>query len=228
MNTAVVVKDEIEKRTLSFVERAKAVEITDQVTYNVAVRCLDVATRLEKEIVDHHKDMKADAHKTWKTICSAEKKLLDPVLEAKAVVRKSIATWDEEQERIRREEERKALDAHREEEERLRQELASQAAKLGADEQSIEEIRMTPIPLPRPVITPTFQRASGLSTRETWKCEVEDVRKLCRAIGDGTVSPTLVDPNMTALNGLARSLKTGFNVPGCRVTRETGLNDRRK
>jgi formate dehydrogenase maturation protein FdhE len=227
LSTALIVNDEMERKTQSFVERAEHVEITDQMTYNVAVRFLDEVTALETEIIKHHEPMKKSAHKTWKEICSGEKKLLDPVQNAKTTIRRVIATWIDEQERIRKEEERKALEVLRLQEEKLREEMAEQAEKLGADEQSIEEIRMTPIPLPRPVITPTFQKASGISTRETWKVEVDDVRKLCRGIADGTVSPTLVEPNMTALNGLARSLKNTFNIPGCRVVRDAGLNNRR-
>src|SRR4030095_294457 len=102
LTTAVVVIDEMEKRTQSFVERSEHVEITDQITYNVAVRFLDEVTALETEIIKHHEPMKKSAHKTWKEICSGEKRLLDPVQEAKQRVRRIIATWAEEQERIRK------------------------------------------------------------------------------------------------------------------------------
>jgi hypothetical protein len=218
----------LEQTALAWPERAQAVEISDQVTYDLAVRLLGNVTALETAIIEHHAPIKSSAYKTWKEACAAEKRLLDPVQQAKAIFRRSIAVWNEEQERIRREEERKAIEAAAKEEEKLRLEMAKQAEELGASKETVEEILITPIPIPRPVVAATFRPATGISNRINYRAEVTDIRALCRAVADGKVSPLLVEANLSALNKLASAEKETLNIPGVRVIRDTGIINRRK
>jgi hypothetical protein len=220
--------DTMEQKALALPDRAQHIEISDQVTYDVAVRFLGDVTALETAIVEHHKPIKDAAHKAHREACLAEKRLLDPVQQAKLIVRKSIAIWNDEQERIRREEERQAIEAAAKEEEKLRQEMAKQAEELGASKETVEEILITPIPIPRPVIAATFRPAAGISNRVTYRAEVTDIRALCRAVADGKVSPLLVEANQSALNKLASAEKQTLNIPGVRVIRDTGITTRRR
>ena len=54
--------------------------------------------------------------------------------------------------------------------------MAKQAEDLGASNETVEEILVTPIPIPRPNIAPTFQAAIGISSRVTYHAEVKDLR----------------------------------------------------
>ena len=220
--------DKLEQVALTWPERAEALEITDQVTYDLGVHQLGVVTAFEKTIIDHHKPIKDTQYKAWKTACSQENKLLEPVQKAKQILRRAIAAWDEEQERLRLEEERLAVALALKEEEALRQAMAKQAAELGASEETVEEIKATPLPIPRPVVAPTFQRAAGISTRVTYRAEVVDIRALCRAVAEGKVSAEMVMPNQSALNKRASAEKETMNIPGVRIVRDTGIQDRRR
>jgi hypothetical protein len=220
--------DKLEQVALTWRERATALEITDQVTYDLGVRMLGDVTAHEKKIIDHHAPVKAATHNAWKEACAAEKKLLEPVQWAKQIIRRAIAMWDEKQEHLRREQEGLAIEAALRQEEELRQAMAKQAAELGASQETVEEIKTTPLPLPRPVVGPTFERARGISTRVTYRAEVVDLRALCRAIADGKVSSEMVMPNQSALNKRASAEKETMNIPGVRIVRDTGIQDRRR
>ena len=115
----------------------------------------------------------------------------------------------------------------KDEEERLA--AATEAESFGASEDEINHILESEpaeeeyIPPPQPIIpqVQTYQKASGISTRETWSAEVTNIRLLAKAVAAGTAAPNLILPNTTALNGLARSLKGAMNVPGVKAVAET-------
>jgi hypothetical protein len=209
------------------VERARAIEVIDQVSYDMAVACLRDVIEREVVIIEHHKPIKEAAYKAHREACNAEKRLLDPVQEAKSILRRSIAGWEAEQERIRRDEERKAAAAAAREEEEMRLAMALEAGELGASEETIDLIAMTELPLPRPVVPPTFRRAAGISTRVTYRAEVLDIKAVCRAVADGKLSPEYVQPNQAALNRRAAAEKESLNIPGVRIVRDTGITTRR-
>jgi len=218
---------ELEQQALTWPERAKAIIITDQVSYTATAGLLINIADLERQIIDHHKPIKDAAYAAHKAACAAEKRLLDPLALAKSTVKRSIAGWEVEQERIRREAERQAEEAARKAEEEARISLAVEAEAAGASEETTQEILATPIPMTRPVAVPTFQRAEGVSTQQRWKADLVDIKALCRAIADGRASTELVQPNMVALNAMARAMKSTFNVPGVRAVPETSVAVRR-
>lgn len=71
------------------------------------------------------------------------------------------------------------------------------------------------------VVTPT-----GVSTTQKWKAEVFSVQLLCRAIADGKIPANFIEPNMTALNAMARANKQALNVPGVRAVADTTVSAR--
>jgi hypothetical protein len=222
-----IAASEIERVVSHLVERARSIQVIDQVSYDMAVACLRDVIEREAVIIEHHKPIKEAAHKAHREACNAEKRLLDPVQEAKIILRRSIADWETEQERIRREEERKAAAAAAREEEEMRLAMALEAGELGASEETIDLIAMTELPLPRPVVPPTFRRAAGISTRVTYRAEVVDIKAVCRAVADGKLSPEYVLPNQPALNRRAAAEKESLQIPGVRIVRDTGITTRR-
>jgi len=218
----------IEETALAWPARAASIVVADQESYNAAAELVVEIVTLERQIVEHHKPIKDAAFAAHKAACAAEKKLLDPLAQAKTIIKRSIVAWEQEQERIRLEAQRKAQEEQRrlEEEERLR--LAIEAEAAGAPEETKQEILSMPvIVMPRPVVAPTFQRAAGVTTSQRWKAEVFDMKALCRAIAEGRVSTELVQPNLVALNGMARAMKATFQIPGCRAVPETSVSVRR-
>ena len=242
-------EQQLQTQALTWPERAQALAVRDQQTYDQATALLKGTALLEKEIKNHYGPLKQAAHNAHKKITAAEKGILEPVERAGAILRGSIGKYTQEQERIRREEERRVREeavriereriveeasqreARRKEEEEKRLEVATEAESFGATEEEIHHILegdedipqewTAPPPVATPRVQPTFQATKGVSTREVWSAQVTSIRVLAHAVGTGNAAPNLIQPNMVALNGLARSLKGAMNVPGVKAVAET-------
>ena len=176
---------------------------------------------LRKQVVEHHKPIKEAAHKAHKTAIAAEKKLLDPLQQAETCLKRSIAAWDQEQQRIRQEEQRRLEAAQRKADEEARLALAQDAEANGATPETVDEILDTPVVTPSVVAAPTYEKGNGVSTSVRWHAEVVDIKALCLAVAQGRASANLVQPNLPALNGMARAMKQTMNVPGVKAVSET-------
>ena len=219
---------ELEEKALSWPQKAAALVIQDQDTYDQAAWLLKDLAALEGEIKAHHAPIKTAAYAAHKAAVAAEKKLLDPIERARQILVQSLVRWDQEQSRIRI-----ALEAEvRKAAESLAEEAVIQGAiaaeEMGATVEETNGILNTVVTFPVPQVAPTYQRQAGISTRQQWKAEVTDLKALCLAIGQGKCSEKLVEPNMAALNGLARIEKSTLRVPGVRAVMDTGIAVRSK
>lgn len=218
----------METTALSWPQRAEAIVIADQDSYTSAAELLVDITSLERQVVEHHAPIKAAAWNAHKVAVAAEKKLLEPLNVAKGIIKARLVGWTQEQERIRLEAQRKAEEEARILEEEQRLQLAAEAEEAGAPEETVQEIlEMPTVMVPVPVVRPTFQRAPGVSTSQRWKAQVVDIRALCRAVADGRASTELVQPNLVALNNMARAMKQTMNIPGVKAVPETTVAVRR-
>lgn len=218
---------QLESTALAWPDRANAITIVDQPSYDQATCLVIEIADLKWRIIDHHKPIKDAAFAAHKVAVAAEKRLLDPLQQADTTLRRAIGNWEQEQERIRREAQRKLEEAQRKADEEARIALAVEAETNGAEEETVAEILNTPVVLPAAVAPPTFQRANGVGTQQRWRAELVDIKALCRAVADGKASTEYVQANLVALNGLARAMKGTFNVAGCRAVPETTVAVRR-
>lgn len=212
---------ELEQRALSLPEQARALTITDDASFGVAAEQLKGIVTLRREITEHHAPLKQAAWDSHRAIVAAEKKLLDPVAEAESIIKRAIATYTEEQQRIAAEAERQArIEAERRtEEERLA--AAVEAVEQGASEAEAQAIYEMPVAVPYVAPTRSVPRIAGISTPVTYAAEALDIKLLCKSIAEGTTPAHFVTPNMTAINQQARAMRESFNVPGCRAVKGT-------
>jgi hypothetical protein len=203
-------------------EQAEAVKIVDQFTYDHAVEGLKAASALEKQIIEHHAPMKADAFKAHQTICQKEKELLAPVQAAKGLYSRAIGTWDAEQRR-KEEEERRRLEA----EERKRQDEAALAEAVAAQEEGATEdevmaVLESPRAMPKVAPVPGYVRAAGIRPSTHYSAEQVSFEQLVKAAAANPKAYlSYLLPNMSVINGLARTQKEMFNVPGFRLKKST-------
>jgi hypothetical protein len=134
---------------------------------------------------------------------------------AEQLIKQAMATFDEEQERRRRDAQRKLDEAAEKERRRLALQAERAAAKGDADKAAElhERAAMTVAPIAqhdRPTV-------AGISRRETWHAEVTDLRALVRGIADGHVPLAAIEANQPFLNGQARALRTELRYPGVRA-----------
>jgi colicin import membrane protein len=142
----------------------------------------------------------------------------DKLAAAERSIKAEINRYAEEQERIRREEQRKADEAARKEQEKL-QAQAQRAAEKGKVEKAAE-LEQRAATVVAPVIHREPPKVTGISAREVWKAEVTDLAALVKAIAEGKAPLALVQANTTVVGQQARSLKQDFQVPGVKVWAE--------
>jgi hypothetical protein len=215
-STAIVQNEEsIKQEALTVVEQAKVVRIIDQDTYESACSLLlDQIKPFRKRWAEYWESPKTAAYQAYKAILGKYQEGDEPLARAEAQVKAEISRFDTEQERRRQQLQREAEEAARQKEEQDRLQAATVAEDLGASAEEVEAIANSVMPVVAEPIPMTYQRASGVSTRDAWSARVVDLKKLCAGVAKGTVPISYVEANMTALNARARADRTTMAVPG--------------
>lgn len=214
---------QLETKALSVAERAKAIQITDQPSYDMAVDFAKGIKALRNEAEIHHRPVIDAAHKTHKAAVEALKRIDAPLEQAERTVKGTMAAWTIEQERVRRaEEDRLRLEAEKAREAELEQQI-EQAEAEGASgvelESLIEQAAM--VAPPAPTVAPTYQKASGVSVRKTYAAEVVSLHELIRWVAANPVFEGLLQVNQPALNKLVGASK--MSIPGVRVVEKSSV-----
>jgi hypothetical protein len=227
MNPMVPTTD-LERRTATLADDARALEIAGRATYELAAERLRAVVGLRMEIIDHHKEMKQRSYQAWQAVIAAEKKLLDPVAEAETIYKHRIGAYESEQRRIEEEARARADAEARAKAAAEREREIELAEAAGADAEEVAAICAEPLPLvveqPAP---PTFRRAAGVSTAHNWKGECFSLAQLVRAIVKGEANLTMVAADQSAINALARATRGTLTIPGIRFYDEAKVRARR-
>ena len=215
----------LETKALSVAERAKAIQIIDQPSYDLAVDFAKGIKALRNEAELHHRPVIDAAHKTHKAAVEALKRIDAPLEQAERTVKGTMAAWTIEQERIRRaEEERIRLELQRQQEAELEQQIELAEAEGASNvelESLIEQAAM--VAPTAPTVAPTYQKASGVSVRKTFAAEVTSLRQLIQFVAAKPEYEYLLKVDETKLNGLARMQGAGLRIPGVRVIEKSSV-----
>ena len=178
----------VSREAVSLCDQVKTLVVKDQLPYTAATALYTALVAMEKEINKTHDPVIAHWHEKHKEACAEKKRDADPVAVAKKLAKSKAIAYEEVQERIRQEAERRAteeaarkyaeeerisreaaekalLEASRIEEE-ARLALAAQAEQLGATKEEGDEILETPVYvapepapyIPAPFVAPTVAR----------------------------------------------------------------------
>ena len=178
-----------------------------------------------KVLEAHMKPQIDEAHARHKKLTTLRNKLTAPFHAIKDDADKKLSAYRREQERIAAEARAKAEKEAQEAAEAKRLEEAEALEAQGNIEQA-SAVLDAPV-IPEPVAPPPpIAKVDGLSGRKTYSAEVTDMVALCKAIGEGHANVELVQPNSTALNGMARALKHNLNIPGVKVIVKTTTSAR--
>jgi len=143
---------------------------------------------------------------------------------ADALIKRLILDFQEMEEAKRRASEALAAEALRRQREKL-EERAAKAQASGRLERA-EALRVNAATLPL-ALPQAPSGMAGLATKSTWRAEVADLQALIRYVAEHPEWAHLLEANLTALNGLARSQKSALAIPGVRVVEEKQLAARR-
>lgn len=201
-----------------YLEEARSLPIATSEQYEQAGEELKRIKAKAKDLEEMRKEMTRPLDESKKRIMDFFRRPLGFLADAEADIKRRMRDFALEQERRRREAEAAAQEAARKERERLEREAAKLAAKGRAEK--AEAVLSIAEQMPTPVVAAPAPKVSGISMRVRYSARVTDKMALIKAVAEGRVPDNVLEPNMTALNGLARSLKEHLAYPGVEVLAE--------
>lgn len=211
---------EVTAEALAWPERARSLQVSDAATYTAAAETLQAIKALRGRIAETFDPHIKRAHEAHRALCREKNDAEAPLLEAETIIKRTLADYNAEQERLRREEERRLQEIARQEEEARRLEAAAalerEAVATDSPELLYEAIQTLETPQPvAPVALPkTTPKVSGIVHRESWSARVISPIALIRFVAQHPEHINLLTPNQTALNALARSMKQNLKIDG--------------
>jgi hypothetical protein len=192
--------------------------------YSATAEHLKTIKTFQRSVVDWFRPLKAKAKAAHDGLCIEERKMLQPSYEDENRIKAALVAYNNKQEQLRREE---TLRLQREQREREEAERLEQAAALECEAQATGEAgyqeaaqHLLDAPMAISSVepeTPATPKVEGLSYRETYRAQVLDLMMLVKAVAAGQQPIALLLANQSALDGMARSLKTSMAIPGVRL-----------
>lgn len=133
----------------------------------------------------------------------------EKLVQVERQIKGEIGRYADEQERLRREEQRKADEAARKEREKL--EAQARKAEESGKVEKAETLQQRAETIVAPVIQREPPKVTGVSMREVARFEITDASQLPREY---------MVPDEKKIRGVVAALKTGANIPGVRVWME--------
>jgi hypothetical protein len=154
----------------------------------------------------------AKAKAAYDEIKGLRDQAIAPCDNALGILKPATIAYRDEQERMRRIEQKKRDDEAAAQAERDRQKSIKAAEKLG-DKDLVKEIKAAPLPVAPPVLPPPV-KAAGTVYQKRWYAEVTDLPTLIKAVLDGKAPADCIVPDMVYLNRRAVTDKDTLAIPG--------------
>jgi len=188
-------------------------EVVDQPSFD-AMQALGLTAKEGRKAIEAHMDPQIkEAHAKHKKLTQLRNEKAEPFKAIEQGAKKKCIAYQQEQERLADLERRRA--EAKAEEERLKR---AEAFEKQGDKEAADVVLNAP--LPEIETASVLPKVKGAQKR--WKAEIVDLVALCRAIGDGSYRPFLLEKRRAleqicvalGLNDEAVRLKEDFNVPG--------------
>ena len=203
---------ELAEQTDQLLQIASSYRVTTAAEYTAAGEELKKVKAAAKRLDEIRKSMTKPLDAAKRAIMDFFREPETKLQRAESDIKRAMIAYSEEQERIRREEQRKAEEAARKEREKLEAQAAT-AAAAGKIERA-EQLEQRAATVVAPVIQREAPKVTGLATREVWKFEIIDASALPREY-------LTVDEKK--IGAVVRALKGDTNIPGVRVWAEKSL-----
>lgn len=216
-------KSEI-KSIESTASKALSLKVTTNKEYQQASDILKDLKARGKALEEKRKAITKPMDDAKKATMEMFRPAVDAIKNCETKLKESMAGFVREQERIAAEAQAKAAEKARKEQERL-QARADKARESGKEEKAelLEQQACSVVPAVSSSQTP---QAKGAHSRKIWKAKLIDKMELIKAVAEGKASPELLDFNESVANGLAKSLKTGLNIPGLESYQDISIASR--
>ena len=203
-------------------DRARSIVIQSEIGYSEAATCLQGIKALRNEAGEVFDPIVQAAHYAHKEAIAAKKGVEAPLIEAERILKGGMARYTDEQERIRREEQRRieAIARKAAEEERL---AAAIALEEAGEAEAAEQVIEAPVIAPVIQLPPPTPKISGISSAVTYKAKVVNLLDLVRYVAQNPALIHLVKESQPDLNGMARRQKDALSLPGVEIVKERSI-----
>jgi len=193
----------------AMLKKAEAIVILNQSQYESANDVMKVVKTKYKELDTKRKEITKPLDQAKNAVMDLFRQPLELLKQAEATIKKLMIDYADEQDRLRREEQRKLEAKARAEEDRKRKELEERAKKWAAKgkEGKAEELleQAEEVEVVAPVVAPKVEKIKGVSFKENWSAIVVDETKVPREY---------LQVNTMALNRIAKATKGSIKIPG--------------
>lgn len=211
---------EMKAEALSWPQRAAALKVIDDGRYVEASEMLKGIKALRLRIAETFDPHIRRAHEAHKALVKERADAEAPLAEAETVLKRAIVAFDQEQERLRREEQRRQQEeAQRQEEQRRLEEAAALELEGNRTENpellyEANELMEQPIVAPVVQVAKTTPKVAGIVHRESWSARVTSLRALIKFVAQHPEYENCLIVNQAAINSLARSMKGNLKIDG--------------
>lgn len=164
-------------------------KIENQGAYDLYRANLTTVNKIIKLANDKRLEITRPMDKSKKAVMDLFRPTIDGFNKIKSAIQDRLAEWDEAQAK-----------------------MITHDSEAAENEKSMLNEMGIDIPDPEPVTQDEPKNAPVI-----YSAEVTDFMELVRSVANGTSTPELLQPNQTMLNGMARSLKEAFKMPGCKL-----------
>lgn len=223
-------KEALANDSRSWAAKARGLRVVDRESCLNASHLLRSVKTLRAQVqawfaphVEAAMETKRKAEAARKALVDERDRMEAPLVDAEAVLKRSLLAWESAQEQARIEEERR-LQA----EAQARAEAVTLAAAAAMESEAVAtgnaemlaeaaDILEQPIEAPVVVVAKMVPKVDGITYRDNWKAHPEiDIKALAAAVAAGTAPVTFLTPNLTAINQFGRATQGAQPVPGIR------------
>lgn len=206
----------------AFAGTIEGIDVADEETQGQVGDLVKMMQHRRKKLEDKRESLVKPLNSVVREINALFKPPRDQIDKIVGIAKKKMTRFAQAQ--IAIEQEKKRIE--REEAETERREAAELAAalrkKAGAEAEPIAETviqaaeKKVEKAAEAPKVAPSRGRESTVIVSKTYKAQVVDILELCQAVADGKLPTHVLEPNMTALNDIARTLKDEGTINGVR------------
>jgi hypothetical protein len=220
-----------EEKHSDVVAAAMLFKVTSQNTFIAVGNFVhDTIIPMEKEIKATFDPICKQTNEAHKASTKARSAFLEPLSQAKKLVKDKAEGWWSEQKALREEEERKIEREHQAQMEAEAAQRAAEAANIDDDEIDFEDMG-SPLsdpmdkeefvaPTPMRVAAPMPDKPKGMTMSEVTEPECFDFLLLVKAVASGQAPIELLDLNTKKLREQCKAMGGNLNYPGVRVTKK--------
>lgn len=216
----------------AFAGTIEGIDVADDETQGQVGDLVKMMNHRRKKLEDKRTSLVSPLNGVVNEINALFKPPRDRIDEIVGIARKKMNRYAQAQVALadeKRRQEKAAAAAERKEAEDLAESLRK---KAGVDAEPVaqvieEEAEKKVIAAAKPAkVATTRGRESSVIIAKTWKAEVVDLLELVKSVADGKLPTSVLEPNMTALNDIAREKKDPGTINGVRFFQDVSTSVR--